>query len=187
MVRCSISGASVLLSNQFFFFNLQNCYPFKAKAFNFKVTQERTSLGLFLRITSDACQLSLQSKPFELRQKSQFFIFNFSGKCELDLPGLTESAELTPDAFIFCDSNNSLTIRALHKLDILLALVNEDYLLTHTTYWNSQFEEQVFTKKNPSHKLFASILNTTFKFLHTLPLEEHELVIDGIFWLCLII
>jgi len=65
------------LSNQFFFFNLQNCYPFKAKAFNFKVTQERTSLGLFLRITSDACQLSLQSKPFELRQKSQFFIFNF--------------------------------------------------------------------------------------------------------------
>ena len=88
------------LSNQFFFFNLQNCYPFKAKAFNFKVTQERTSLGLFLRITSDACQLSLQSKPFELRQKSQFFIFNFSGKCELDLPGLTESAELTPDAFI---------------------------------------------------------------------------------------
>jgi len=25
------------LSNQFFFFNLQNCYPFKAKAFNFKV------------------------------------------------------------------------------------------------------------------------------------------------------
>jgi len=170
-----------MLSNQFFFFNLQNCYPFKAKAFNFKVTQERTSLGLFLRITSDACQLSLQSKPFELRQKSQFFIFNFSGKCELDLPGLTESAELTPDAFIFCDSNNSLTIRALHKLDILLALVNEDCLLTHTTYWNSQFEEQVFTKKNPSHKLFASILNTTFKFLHTLPLEEHELVIDGIF------
>jgi len=109
------------------------------------------------------------------------YIFNFSGKCELDLPGLTESAELTPDAFIFCDSNNSLTIRALHKLDILLALVNEDCLLTHTTYWNSQFEEQVFTKKNPSHKLFASILNTTFKFLHTLPLEEHELVIDGIF------
>ena len=54
-------------------------------------------------------------------------------------------------------------------------------MLTHTTYWNSQFEEQVFTKKNPSHKLFASILNTTFKFLHTLPLEEHELVIDGIF------
>ena len=169
------------LSNQFFFFNLQNCYPFKAKAFNSKVTQERTSLGLFLRVTSEACQLSLQSKPFELRQKSQFFIFNFSGKCEIDLPGKAETAELTPDAFIFCDSNNSLTLRAFQKLDILLALVNEDYLLTHTTYWNSQLEEQVFTKKNPSHKLFASILNTTFKFLHTLPLEEHELVIDGIF------
>lgn len=123
----------------------------------------------------------MQSKPFELRQKSQFFIFNFSGKCEIDLPGKAETAELTPDAFIFCDSNNSLTLRAFQKLDILLALVNEDYLLTHTTYWNSQLEEQVFTKKNPSHKLFASILNTTFKFLHTLPLEEHELVIDGIF------
>lgn len=79
------------LSNQFFFFNLQNCYPFKAKAFNSKVTQERTSLGLFLRVTSEACQLSLQSKPFELRQKSQFFIFNFSGKCEIDLPGKAET------------------------------------------------------------------------------------------------
>lgn len=135
---------------------------------------------MFLRITADPCQLALQSNPFELRQKAQFFIFNFSGKCEIGFAG-KESAELGSEAFILCNSTRSLTIKGSQRLDILLALVNEDYLLTHTTYWNRNFEGEVFAEKSPSHKLFASIINTTFKFLHSLPLEEHELVIDGIF------
>lgn len=168
------------LNNQFFFFLFQECRPLKAKAFNFKLTQEKTSLGLFLRITADPCQLALQSNPFELRQKAQFFIFNFSGKCEIGFAG-KESAELGSEAFIFCNSARPLTIKGSQRLDILLALVNEDYLLTHTTYWNRNFEGEVFAEKSPSHKLFVSIINTTFKFLHSLPLEEHELVIDGIF------
>ncbi len=161
-------------------FNLLECRQNTNLHFNYRVLKEKISLGILNRISCDACNLSFQAKSFEIQNHCLFFIYIFRGECEI-AGGNQSPEDIREGEFVFYEAFQKIIIKSDKRFDCILALLSESYILTHTKYDQELFCGRIFRSKSIANKLFSSVLTTTFKSLPFLPLDTHELVLDGLF------
>ncbi len=161
-------------------FNLLECRQNTNHHFKYKVLQEKISLGVINRISCDACNLSFQAKSFEIQNHCLFFIYIFRGDCEI-AEGNQSPEDIREGEFVFYEALQKITIKSDKRVDFILALLSEPYVLTHTKHDPELYCGRIFKSKSAANKLFSSVLATTFKSLPFLPLDTHELVLDGLF------
>lgn len=161
-------------------FNLLECRQNTNQHFKYKVLQEKISLGVINRISCDACNLSFQANSFEIKNHCLFFIYIFRGECEI-AEGNQSSGDIREGEFVFYEALQKITIKSDKQFDCILALLSEPYVLTHTKHDPDLYCGRIFKSKSAANKLFSSVLTTTFKSLPFLPLDMHELVLDGLF------
>ena len=148
-----------ILSYDDFVIILPSCFVNK-----YKVLQEKISLGVINRISCDACNLSFQAKSFEIQNHCLFFIYIFRGDCEI-AEGNQSPEDIREGEFVFYEALQKITIKSDKRVDFILALLSEPYVLTHTKHDPELYCGRIFKSKSAANKLFSSVLTTTFKSL----------------------
>lgn len=167
--------------HRFFAMHLDQCEALRPENFRYKLTKEKSSIGLINCFTCDPCQIVFQGKPFEIKQPSVFFVYILSGDVEVKSSKFPK-ATLTTQDFVMLDSLDEVSIKAEYRVSALIGLISKAYLQTHTDSLVRYFENLAFTGSSAAHQLFSTVVKATIKSLNSLPIEVHDLVIDGMFF-----